>query len=190
MASSPPAAASSSLSADVSRLAPLDHLKTLYKDATQALPRDRTVLSKASLVAAVKAAPVPLTAAQASAAASGAPPPRALSKAALAAQAKQALAKLTLEPTKGELAAAEAEARALESLETSLNANNQRCDQLRHTLRAREARLDSLRAQLAALENERGHIAKSQREAFVMTGGHAMGHDPLMAPVSEAGGGP
>jgi hypothetical protein len=178
---------------DVSRLAPLDHVRSLYRDAHADLAthlaaagiRERHIGRKADLVGAIKASPVPLTSAVAAAAAQGAPPQRRPRNgtgggAAAAIDADVAAEKAA----RAEELADAAKRRSLDALEDAHNAASARCDLLKARLAQRQQRLEALLLDLGALRADAALIRDSAANARVLTGGHALGHDPLAMAVS------
>ena len=177
---------------DVSRLAPLDHVRSLYRDAHADLAthlaaagiRERHIGRKADLVGAIKASPVPLTSAVAAAAAQGAPPQRRPRNGA-GGGAAAAIADVAAEKAaRAEDLADAAKRRSLDALEDAHNAASARCDLFKARLAQRQQRLEALSLDLGALRADAALIRESATNARFLTGGHAIGHDPLAMAVS------
>jgi hypothetical protein len=177
---------------DLSKLSPLDHIKSFYKDSQAPLVsalqsqgiRDRSITRKKELLEAIQASPVPLTPSAAAAAIQGAPPQRSSTKKNGSLQAS------AIEFASGDERAedlADAAARkSLESLEDAYNAANKRCDGLLYSLKDRELQINSLTAKMKQLEAEKSFIASSKTETNVLTDGHTLGSDPLSSPITAS----
>ena len=178
---------------DLSKLSPLDHIKTFYLDSQAPLVaslqsqgiRDRSITKKSELLAAIQSSPVALSAAASAAAASGAPPQH---KKGASQPSNSSLDDFFGggSSERAEDLAAAASRKSLESLEDAYNAANKRCDGLQFALKDRELQIASLSARMKQLEAEKVFITASKVEASVMTGGHSLGSDPLTSPISAS----
>jgi len=175
----------------LSKLAPREHVKALYRDTSLLMPRDRTIAVKSDLIKAVNNSPVPIPPGAARAALAGGPnkpeqPSSSSGNAGSISGSKAGNISIISSNTGPNLIdkAIENTARAMQDLETAVNVHAEKYNRMKNAAEEKQRKVIALKNELYALRAADTTITQLETKTQLLTAGHPLGHDPLTSPVS------